>query len=214
MDLTDPIAVALDIAEVLQREGTKYALCGGLLLAAYGQARETKDADVAVAGADAAATSSLLASQLGLHCTVAFEGRRFGGLAISRITLISGDELNTLDLVEPIDADYAARALARAPTSTLRRREIRVLTPEDFVLFKILSTRELDMEESSSNKEMRQRLYKLWDSVSANLGYQWTVAELAEEVSISPQHLYRVSMRLCGHKPMEMVTLLRMRQAE
>lgn len=74
--------------------------------------------------------------------------------------------------------------------------------------------RELDMEESSSNKEMRQRLYKLWDSVSANLGHQWTVAELAEEVSVSPQHLYRVSMRLCGHKPMEMVTLLRMRQAE
>jgi AraC-like DNA-binding protein/quercetin dioxygenase-like cupin family protein len=74
--------------------------------------------------------------------------------------------------------------------------------------------RELDMEESSSNKEMRQRLYKLWDTVGANLGHEWTVAELADEVGISPQHLYRVSSRLCGHKPMEMVTLLRMRQAQ
>lgn len=74
--------------------------------------------------------------------------------------------------------------------------------------------RELDMEESSSNREMRQRLYKLWDSVSANLSHDWTVAELADEVGISPQHLYRVSTRLCGHKPMEMVTLLRMRQAQ
>ena len=150
MDLTDPIAVALDIAEVLQREGVEYALYGGLLLAAYGHARETKDADVAVVRADAAATSSLLASHLGLDCTVAFEGRRFGGLAISRITLIEGEELNTLDLVAPTDRDYARRALARSQESTLRRRGIRVLTPEDFVLFKILSTRELDLEDAAS----------------------------------------------------------------
>jgi hypothetical protein len=150
MDLTDPVAVALDVAEVLQREGVEYALYGGLLLAAYGYARETKDADVAVVRADAAATSSLLASHLGLGCTVAFDGRQFGGVVISRITLIEGDELNTLDLVEPTDRGYAARALARSPESTLRLRPIRVLTPEDFVLFKILSTRELDLEDAAS----------------------------------------------------------------
>lgn len=74
--------------------------------------------------------------------------------------------------------------------------------------------RELDMEESSGNREMRQQLYKLWDVVGANLDKNWTVAALAEEVGISPQHLYRVSMHLCGHKPMEMVTLLRMRNAQ
>ena len=150
MDLTDPTAVALDIAEVLQREGVDYALYGGLLLAAYGQARETKDADLAVVRADAGATSSLLASHLGLHCTVAFDRHRFGGLAISRITLVEGDDLNTLDLVEPSDPAYAARALARSPTTTLRRREIRVLTPEDFVIYKVLSTRELDLEDAAS----------------------------------------------------------------
>ncbi|MGA2914699.1 MAG: AraC family transcriptional regulator [Sedimentisphaerales bacterium] len=74
--------------------------------------------------------------------------------------------------------------------------------------------RELDMEESSSNREMRQQLYKLWDTVCANLDRDWTVAALADEVGISSQHLYRVSMQLCGHKPMEMVTLLRMRHAQ
>ena len=150
MDLTDPTAVALEIAEVLQREGIDYALYGGLLLAAYGRARETKDADLAVVRADAAATSSLLASHLGLQCIVAFDRRRFGGLAISRITLVEADELNTLDLVEPADPDYAARAVARSPASTLRRREIRVLTPEDFVIFKVLSTRDLDLEDAAS----------------------------------------------------------------
>jgi hypothetical protein len=150
MDLTDPTAVALDIAEVLQREGIDHALYGGLLLAAYGHARETKDADLAVVHADATATSSLLASHLGLHCTVAFDRQRFGGLVISRITLVEGDELNTLDLVEPTDPEYAARALARSLASTLRQREIHVLTPEDFVIFKVLSTRELDLEDASS----------------------------------------------------------------
>jgi hypothetical protein len=150
MDLIDPTALALDIAEALQHEGVDHALYGGLLLAAYGQARETKDADLAVVQPDAAAISSLLARRLGLRCTVAFDRRRFGGLAISRITLIEGDELNTLDLVEPTDPEYAARALARSPFSTLRQREIRVLTPEDFVIFKVLSTRELDLEDAAS----------------------------------------------------------------
>jgi hypothetical protein len=150
MDLTDPTAVALEIAETLEREGVGYALYGGLLLAAYGNARETKDADLAVVRADVTATSSLLEQHLGLHCAVAFDGRRFGGLLIGRITLIEGDELNSLDLVEPSDRDYAARALARAPVSVLRKREIRVLTPEDFVIFKLLSTRELDLTDAAS----------------------------------------------------------------
>jgi hypothetical protein len=32
----------------------------------------------------------------------------------------------------------------------LRKREIRVLTPEDFVIFKLLSTRELDLSDAAS----------------------------------------------------------------
>jgi len=150
MDLTDPTAVALAVAEVLRAEGVEHALYGGLLLAAYGEARETKDADLAVVRADAAATAGHLERRLGLRTLVAFERRRFGGLRIGRVTLIGGDELNTLDLVEPLDPAYAARALARALPSTLRDREIRVLAPEDFVIFKLLSTREIDLLDAAS----------------------------------------------------------------
>ena len=107
-------------------------------------------ADLAVVRGDAAATASLLTRHLGVGCRVAFDRQRFGGLAISRITVIEGDDLNTLDLVEPSDTAYAARALARSLPSTLRGRELRVLTPEDFVLFKVLSTRELDVENATS----------------------------------------------------------------
>jgi hypothetical protein len=129
MDLTDPIELALEIADALRRERIDHALHGGLLLAAYGNARETKDADLAVARADAAATAPVLGRALGVHCAVAFERRSFGGVWISRITLIEADALNTFDLVEPSDPDYAVRALARALDSTLRQREIRVLAP-------------------------------------------------------------------------------------
>jgi AraC-like DNA-binding protein len=74
--------------------------------------------------------------------------------------------------------------------------------------------RELGMEESQHSKQMRQRLYLLWDAVSANLNHNWSVQELADKIEISPQHLYKVSMRFCGRKPMEMVTRMRMHQAQ
>ncbi len=74
--------------------------------------------------------------------------------------------------------------------------------------------RELDMEETAGHREMKQRLYQLWDSVSANLSYNWTVAEMADQIGISPQHFYKVSARFSGYKPMEMVTRIRIQQAQ
>ena len=150
MDLDDPIALALGIAEALRAEGFPHALYGGLLLAAYGEARETRDVDIAMAHADAASVVGVLGVRLGLRTIRAFDRRVFGGLVVSRITLVGGDDLNTLDLVEPRDAAYATRALGRAPESSLRSRPIRVLTAEDFVLFKLLSTRERDLADAES----------------------------------------------------------------
>ena len=74
--------------------------------------------------------------------------------------------------------------------------------------------RELDMEETPGHQEMKQRLYQLWDAVSTDLSHNWTVAEMAEQMDISPQHFYKVSARFSGYKPMEMVTRLRMQQAQ
>jgi hypothetical protein len=150
MDLRDPIAVALGAAEALRASGTAYALYGGLLLAAYGEARETRDADLAVVRADPGSTALLLEERLGVRCLVAFESQRFGGVVVSRITLLEGDELNTVDLVTPADHAYAERALGRAVESTLREHPVRVLTPEDFVVFKLLSTRERDLDDARS----------------------------------------------------------------
>ena len=150
MDLDDPIALALAITDALRAEGLPHALYGGLLLAAYGEARETRDVDVAMAHADATSMVGMLGGRLGLHTFSVFDRRAFGGLFISRITLVEGDDLNTLDIVEPRDAAYGERALERALESSLRSRPIRVLTAEDFVVFKLLSTRERDLADAAS----------------------------------------------------------------
>ena len=64
MDLDDPVAVALAVADALRQEAIPYALYGGLLLAACGEARETKDGDVAVVRADAPSVAPLLEAEI------------------------------------------------------------------------------------------------------------------------------------------------------
>ena len=52
---------------------------------------------------------------------------------------------------------YATLAVQRAVVSTLRDRPLRILTLEDFVLFKVLSTRDRDTEDARSAKENESR---------------------------------------------------------
>ncbi|HVQ75971.1 MAG TPA: hypothetical protein VMT79_10585 [Candidatus Binatia bacterium] len=152
LDLDDPTAVALAISQALCARRIEAALYGGLALAAYGEPRETRDADFAVAGpASAAATAAV--ADLGVQVVLALDRQPFGGLLISRMTLAEGGGrtgLNVADLVEPRSSRFAAAALARAVPSVLRGVTIRVLSPDDFVLFKLLSTRDRDLEDAST----------------------------------------------------------------
>ncbi len=164
MDLNDPTTVALLAAEAFAAEGHPYALYGGLLTAAYGEPRETRDADLAVVELTAEAGCQALVTA-GVQVTIAFENTIFGGLSLSRLTLLGGrpdsvDDgepggmaatgLNTVDLVRPRSRRYAALAVQRAAMSTLRDRPLRVLTLEDFILFKLLSTRDRDLEDAGA----------------------------------------------------------------
>ena len=150
MDLNDPTTVALLAADAFAAAGHAYALYGGLLTAAYGEPRETRDADLAVVDVSADAAREAL-SAARARTLIAFEGVTFGGLTVSRLTLLgtTGDTgLNTIDLVQPRSARYAALAVRRAAVSILRSRSVRVLTLEDFILFKVLSTRDRDVEDA------------------------------------------------------------------
>jgi hypothetical protein len=152
LDLNDPTTVALAISRALSARRIDAALYGGLALAAYGEPRETRDADFAVVGiAGRAAVEAL--GEIRASLILALDRERFGGLLISRITLAEGggrSGLNVVDFVEPRSPRFGADALARAIAGSLRGETIRVLSPEDFVLFKVLSTRERDLEDAAT----------------------------------------------------------------
>lgn len=152
MDLDDPLSSALLCVEAFERAGLGYALCGGLALAAYGVPRETKDVDLAVV--DLSAESARAALQaLGLSAVVAFEKVTFGGLTVGRVTLLGGPDaegLNVLDLVRPRSERFGAAVLARAITAPLRNRRLHVASPEDFLVLKLLASRERDLEDARS----------------------------------------------------------------
>jgi|HubBroStandDraft_2_1064218.scaffolds.fasta_scaffold253469_1 hypothetical protein len=152
IDLTDPIATLLLVVRALRDGGIPSAVYGGLALAAYGEPRETKDADLAVVGVTAAQGEDAL-RKAGLDVLVPFDHVPFGGNFVSRFTLLGGagvTGLNTADLVEPRSPRYARAALARAIDGSLRGEPVRVVSPEDFVLFKVLSTRERDVEDAAT----------------------------------------------------------------
>ena len=152
MNLNDPVATALLAAEALDQAGQPHALFGGLLLAAYGEARETRDADIAVVDLTAEA-ARLALDAVGVRGLVTFDAVTFGGLSVGRVALLGGDAdigLNVLDLVRPRSARYRSAALARSIRVPLRDRTIRALTADDFVIFKSLATRDRDLDDAAS----------------------------------------------------------------
>ncbi len=172
VDLSDPTSAALVAVEAAERISAEYALYGGLLLAAYGEPRETRDVDLAVAALGADSMRNSL-TELGYSVASNFEGVVFGGLLVDRITLLgSADDvgLNTIDLVRPRSPRLAREALERAPQAPLRDRSVRVLSPEDFVLYKILSTRDRDLSDAVSViRTIRRELDLDWIEREADL---------------------------------------------
>jgi hypothetical protein len=155
IDLDDPIALMLVAAAALERTGAECAAYGGLALGMYGEPRETRDADFAVTGVDIEQARCGLAD-LGVEVVIAFSNVRFGGCDVSRLTLMGGSQVNTVDLVTPRSSRFAANVLRRAVTGSLRGHDIRATSPEDFMILKVLSTRERDLEDARSVIETQQ----------------------------------------------------------
>ncbi|HXI24907.1 MAG TPA: nucleotidyltransferase [Pyrinomonadaceae bacterium] len=149
IDLSDPTTVLIEASRALERAGLQSAAFGGLALAMYGQPRETKDADLAVTDIELASAESAF-RDAALNVLRAFDRVTFGGLFVSRLTLIGGiaGSLNTVDLVEPRSSRYASEVLVRALDTSLRNQPLRVVSPEDFVILKVLATRDRDLEDA------------------------------------------------------------------
>lgn len=151
LNVNDPVAVLIAALTALRDGGIDAATYGGLALAAYGEPRETKDADFAVAGVSVASALEAL-RRGGLDVELTFERVKFGGNLVSRFTLYGSAPagLNTIDLVEPRSPRFARLSLERALSGTIRSTQVRVLTPEDFVAYKLLSTRDRDVEDAAT----------------------------------------------------------------
>lgn len=149
INLNDPTTVLIAASRALESAGLQSATFGGLALAMYGHPRETKDADLAVCGL-ALSSAEAAFREAELDVLRGFDRVTFGGLSVSRLTLIGGiaGSLNVVDFVEPRSASYAHAVQARALDTALRNQPLRVVSPEDFVILKILATRERDLEDA------------------------------------------------------------------
>src|ERR1041384_3763545 len=119
IDLDDPIALMLAAAAAPARSGAECAAYGGLALGMYGEARETRDADFAVTAVNVERARLALA-ELGVDVVVAFSNIRFGGCDVSRLSLVGGAQVNTVDLVAPRSPRFAGNVFRRAVTGSLR----------------------------------------------------------------------------------------------
>ncbi len=149
LDLDDPIALMLAASSAFVRAGIEAAAYGGLTLGMYGEVRETRDADLAAAGIDAEIARRAL-DEIGVLVVTAFVDIQFGGCTLTRLSLVGGGQLNTVDLVTPRSPRYATAMLARSVRGSLRGQELRIVSPEDFVILKTLATRDRDLEDARS----------------------------------------------------------------
>lgn len=147
LDLDDPTSVVLAAVGAFDAAGIDVLVYGGMALAMFGEPRETRDADLAVAGVTAQAGHDALAA-IGVTTVIAFTDVQFGGVMITRLTLDGDGKLNMVDLVTPRSKRDAAELMTRSISGTLDGQRLRVVSPEDFILLKVLSTRERDLEDA------------------------------------------------------------------
>ncbi len=180
IDLDDPNEVAFLAVDALDRAGVPHALYGGLLLAAYGRQRHTHDADFAVVEPDPGVLVAAFRTA-GLLAATSMAPAPLGGLILARVGLLGNETtsgVNCIDLVAPRSRRFAQAVLSRRLIGHLRGRTLSTVSPEDFVLLKVLSTRDLDLEDAAS---VVRNLMETWDD--------GLVQEEAERLAIEiPEH--------------------------
>ena len=146
LDLDDPTSVVLAAVAAFDAAGTQVLVYGGMALAMFGEPRETRDADLVSAVSAEVGHAALSAT--GVMTVITFAKVRFGGLTISRLTLLGDGKLNVVDLIAPRSERYRMGLMERRMTGNLDGQELGVVSPEDFILLKVLSTRDRDIEDA------------------------------------------------------------------
>jgi len=80
-------------------------------------------------------------------------------------------------------------------------------------LISVYLDRELRPDTAPHERQQRQAIQELWNTVSGSLHHPWDVAGLARRLNMSSSHFHRLVVRYTGKRPMETVTRLRMERA-
>jgi hypothetical protein len=150
MNVEDPVDLLLTLHARLSAKGLRPLTYGALALAAYGRSRFTEDVDFAVVEKTIGEIAYAL-RQIFPRIMRPFTARPFGGLNVSRMTVFGEmGGMNTVDLVSPNDAGYGERMMARGLSGQLGETAIPIVAPEDYLILKVLSTRERDLADAAS----------------------------------------------------------------
>jgi hypothetical protein len=151
-DLTDPLFHFLDL---LETHGIPYALIGGLAVSALGRERFTKDVDFTIS-IDESQAKTL--------------EKLFKGDPIYKVHLISfisspkiPDMFRIFWRETPVDllvanTDFQKEIVQRALSETVAGRTIKIATPEDLIVLKLLADRPQDQADISVLLKRYQRL--------------------------------------------------------
>ena len=133
--LDDQSRVLLDVVDRLERQGIEYMISGSIALSAYVRPRMTRDIDVVVDVATSQVADLLRAFRndyyLDAAATRAVVERRLVN-AVHESTLVK------VDLMVRKDGPFRTAEFDRRARVTVHGREMRVVTPEDLLLSKLM----------------------------------------------------------------------------
>jgi AraC-like DNA-binding protein len=84
---------------------------------------------------------------------------------------------------------------------------------EPAVIQSLVSLLEIYTLRLGDGRRVDDRLARLWETVEADLGRDWSMAMLAKEAAMSQEHLRRLCQRDYGNSPMRRLSELRMHRA-
>ena len=140
--------VLLEGLAQIKRLGIPYAVMGGFAARAWGLPRPTFDADIAIA-VDAAGLQRLFVALEGVGFDVPSEHKTgflddVGGFKKAKVNRFEDQHVWATDLFV-VQGGLLESALGRAREANIGPERVRVMSPEDIILLKLLASRRKDL---------------------------------------------------------------------
>jgi len=135
-----------DITSVLESLHIDYAIVGGIANAIWGQPRATVDVDVSIA-VDEGDIERIVAQITGRFQVVVPEGAAF--VKRTRVLPVDTTDGIRIDVMFAL-LPFEIEGIRRARGVDVAGRRVKVVTPEDLILMKILSERQRDLDDAEA----------------------------------------------------------------